>query len=218
MCASLQPRLPSGAGWNGLRDRGIPRTAPSAAAFGMRVRVWTWGPSPLRSPSYPAPKRLLELAPSCRPPKLHRQKFVSLPRLRPAGSACPGQRAGPAAHAYGYHPWSWCRLAPPHGVRKLPDLKQIALHAGLPCTVAAVLQGDGAVERRKAAGDIAHTRAAQTGISGRMRTTTWFSPQWPRHAAPGLATAGNAHHRWIAVCHAPPLISPACLRKELPRS
>lgn len=52
-------------------------------------------------------------------------------------------------------------------------LKQIALHAGLPCTVAAVLQGDGAVERRKAAGALRTLQqCADRHLGGRMRTTT----------------------------------------------
>lgn len=52
-------------------------------------------------------------------------------------------------------------------------LKQIALHAGLPCTVAAVLQENGARERRKAAGALSTLQqCADRHLGGRMRTTT----------------------------------------------
>ena len=52
-------------------------------------------------------------------------------------------------------------------------IKQIALHAGLPCTVAAVVPGDSAPERRKAA-DALRTlqQCAERHLGGRTRTTT----------------------------------------------
>lgn len=52
-------------------------------------------------------------------------------------------------------------------------LKQIALHAGLPCTVAAVLQGNSAPERTKAAGALRTLQqCADRHLGGQMRTTT----------------------------------------------
>lgn len=51
-------------------------------------------------------------------------------------------------------------------------LKQIALHAGLPCTVAAVLQGNSATERSKAAGALRTLQqCADRHLGGRIRTT-----------------------------------------------
>jgi hypothetical protein len=52
-------------------------------------------------------------------------------------------------------------------------LKQIALHAGLPCTVAAVLQGATAPERAKAAGALRTLQqCADRHLGGRLQTTT----------------------------------------------
>ena len=52
-------------------------------------------------------------------------------------------------------------------------LKQIAQHSGLPCTVAAVLQGNGAPERSKAQGALRTLQqCADRHLGGRMHTTT----------------------------------------------
>jgi hypothetical protein len=52
-------------------------------------------------------------------------------------------------------------------------LKQIVLHAGLPCTVAAVLQENSAPERSKTAGALRTLQqCADRHLGGRMRTTT----------------------------------------------
>lgn len=53
------------------------------------------------------------------------------------------------------------------------SLKQIATHSGLPCTVASVLQGDSAAERRKTLGALRTLQdCAERHLGGRVRTTT----------------------------------------------
>ena len=53
------------------------------------------------------------------------------------------------------------------------SLKQIATHSGLPCTVASVLQGDGASERRRTLGALRTLQdCAERHLGGRVRTTT----------------------------------------------
>ena len=53
------------------------------------------------------------------------------------------------------------------------SLKQIATHSGLPCTVASVLQGDSASERRRTLGALRTLQdCAERHLGGRVRTTT----------------------------------------------
>jgi hypothetical protein len=53
------------------------------------------------------------------------------------------------------------------------SLKLIATHSGLPCTVASVLQGDGASERRRTLGALRTLEdCAQRHLGGRVRTLT----------------------------------------------
>ncbi|MBH2042399.1 MAG: hypothetical protein I8H87_02440 [Comamonadaceae bacterium] len=118
-----------------------------------------------------------------------------LARIAQAGDAAPLQGLLPYFRAYGllvlHAPASMLGpllthtattplvVMPPGAAGVLTSyqtLKQIVLHTGLPCTVAAVLQENSAPERRKAAGALRTLQqCADRHLGGRMRTTTLFA-------------------------------------------